>query len=82
MGDSVKIYQNTYYSVGGASCGFSYHGSKRKAEKAGRDEQATTAENDSDERVGEVKTELLIVHPTKKGILSILNQVACHNDNG
>jgi hypothetical protein len=78
----MKIYQNTYTSFAGSSCGFSYHGSKREAAKIGRETKVNTEGNDSDERVGEVKTELLIFTPTKKSILRLLNRVACHNDNG
>jgi hypothetical protein len=78
----MKIYQNTYTSLGGSSCGFSYHSCKRTALKEGKAAKKRTKGNCADDTVGEVTTKLLIIPATKEGILRTLNSLASHNDNG
>lgn len=78
----MKIYQNTYTSLGGSSCGFSYHNCKRTALKEARSAIKRSKGNCSDDKIGEVSTKCLIIPATKEGMLRALNSLASHNDNG
>lgn len=72
----MRFYRVRYTVEGGVSGGYTWHTSKRGAEKAVR---AFTDRSDVEDgaEVSEVEIE-----PTKRGILAALKQYASHADNG
>lgn len=67
----MKLYRVHHADYGGlGSAGFSWHTSKRGAEKAEREGGADSS------------IELVEINPTKAGILKLLNRYADHPDNG
>ncbi|MEN6533364.1 MAG: hypothetical protein ABFD89_06855 [Bryobacteraceae bacterium] len=76
----MRIWKNDYRGAGMESRGYSYHPSKREARKAAT--AAIRHTKDDSEPTDEVQTEPIEVTPTKKGIISALNQHGGHPDNG
>ena len=78
----MKVYRNEFYSVEECSHGFSFHSSKRAAEKewdwAHRDED----EEDLGRDVADLRAVPIEFDCTKTGVLRLLNRVADHPDNG
>lgn len=76
----MKFYRVCYRAEGGNSGGYSWHTSKRAAEKASRD----AARNDPEEYEldGPPEYDEVEIKPTKAGILSALNFYADHPSNG
>jgi hypothetical protein len=75
----MKFYRVRYSSEGGNSGGYSWHTSRRDAEKAARD----AAANDPAEYIdGPPQWDEIEIVPTKKSLLDALNTYAGHPNNG
>jgi hypothetical protein len=68
----MKIYRNSYRDTGHEHKGYSYHTSKREAER-----QASKPEEGV-----ETETEVIEVPLTKAGVLAALRRCGGHADNG
>jgi hypothetical protein len=74
----MKIFKNTYQSHQESSQGFSFHASRMLAIAA----MNKFKKNSGGDFNPDSSTEQIDVTPTKKGIISALNEHAGHNDNG
>lgn len=74
----MKIYRVSLWSDSGdGSTGYSYHSSKREAEKAARENRSAKSNDSPDPDV-----EVIDVSPTRAGIIKVLNRYGGHPDNG
>lgn len=75
----MKFYRVAYRQDGGNSAGFSWHTSRREAER--RQRQAV-ADDPGEYDIGIPEIDVINVTPTKAGILEALNYYAGVPDNG
>ncbi len=80
----MRLYKVAYLGEPGGvdtSTGFSFHGSKREAEKEAR-RGSDPKPLDGDKQYRSASIEPIEVQPTKRGIIRALNLHGCHPDNG
>lgn len=78
----MRFYRVVYFIDGGNSAGYSWHLSKREAERRARLAREADPVEYAENRSGPPRIEAVDVKLNKSGVLDLLISYASHPDNG